>query len=655
MKKTFFILSAMLLFFGAAFAQLMEVRSVEIGTPSVPAFYNPSNSSRAVIYSEGFEGTTGTALPDGWTTAQSGAVTPWVTINSTTALGGVNNPVEAHSGDRSMARGWQEAGRDAWAFTKGFTLTEGVGYDITFWFIAAGFPAFDEYDDFEVRIGQTPTSAAMSGAHLLFENIKTRVNRWTLAECYILAPVTGTYYLGFHDLNVGAEGIFIYLDDIEVAECTCCPISNLTANYLSDCKAELKWEAPIGDFTYKVFRDNEEIATVNTESYIDDDLEATLSHTWAVRVVCQDGLSLAIRVTKERCENPDCEHLAKYLSVNYDDDCEHAELNWHAPTEELWDNTAGVTMYISESVRWMYATFQRDIMADDFIVPAGETWTISEVVFSGSHSSNSGDYEPPHAFGIEIYKDNDNRPGTLLYEKTDFLPLDGNMSSAAKTLILPEPYTISSPGKYWISFYGVYNDIDLPENQYFLFYCDQPNEAPLCFLTESNGPEWEPTPSSDFPSIYFRLFGTKSQDVVKYNVYRDGTPIATGVTETTFFDEDFNPYSKHKWSVKVVCPGGSGVSAPVLIGKDACDEESVIENSGISFTIFPNPTPGNLTIKSENNFSKVEIFNFLGQTVITQLATNNTTSLNVSQLNAGIYFVRITTEHGVGVQKFVKQ
>ena len=74
-----------------------------------------------------------------------------------------------------------------------------------------------------------------------------------------------------------------------------------------------------------------------------------------------------------------------------------------------------------------------------------------------------------------------------------------------------------------------------------------------------------------------------------------------------------------------------------------------------NFTIVPNPATNQVTISSATPFQSVEIINFLGQTVVSQSSVGNTTSINVSNLNNGIYFVRVGFENGSCVKKLVKQ
>ena len=74
-----------------------------------------------------------------------------------------------------------------------------------------------------------------------------------------------------------------------------------------------------------------------------------------------------------------------------------------------------------------------------------------------------------------------------------------------------------------------------------------------------------------------------------------------------------------------------------------------------NFTIIPNPATNQITISSATPFHLVEIINFLGQTVVSQSAEGNTATINVSNLNNGIYFVRVGFENGGSVKKLVKQ
>ena len=70
--------------------------------------------------------------------------------------------------------------------------------------------------------------------------------------------------------------------------------------------------------------------------------------------------------------------------------------------------------------------------------------------------------------------------------------------------------------------------------------------------------------------------------------------------------------------------------------------------------IYPNPAKDNLTIMAEG-MKRVTITNTLGQVVYDNEANSDNEVINMSQYDAGIYMVRITTETGSVVRKVSKQ
>lgn len=67
----------------------------------------------------------------------------------------------------------------------------------------------------------------------------------------------------------------------------------------------------------------------------------------------------------------------------------------------------------------------------------------------------------------------------------------------------------------------------------------------------------------------------------------------------------------------------------------------ITESSDVK--IYPNPSDGNFFINNSNKEYSVEIYNIIGQKVYERKNTNSTT-LSLSQLNKGVYFVKITDD-----------
>ena len=138
-----------------------------------------------------------------------------------------------------------------------------------------------------------------------------------------------------------------------------------------------------------------------------------------------------------------------------------------------------------------------------------------------------------------------------------------------------------------------------------------------------------------------------------YNVYRDGARIASNVVAPTYTDLTFDPTKEHTWAVRVICEDDE--TAAVQATKDKCKGDGLNDIVKNGFTIAPNPANSIIKITAETIFNRIEVINFLGQTVISQPNSNNNTTLDISTLNNGVYFVRIVSENGTSVQKFVKQ
>lgn len=83
---------------------------------------------------------------------------------------------------------------------------------------------------------------------------------------------------------------------------------------------------------------------------------------------------------------------------------------------------------------------------------------------------------------------------------------------------------------------------------------------------------------------------------------------------------------------------------------------SVEETEQNSFSIYPNPSKDVLNIKlALNNKSlKIEVFDILGKLVYHTNSTNNK-SINTSNWNSGLYFVKISSGNSEITKRFVKE
>lgn len=73
----------------------------------------------------------------------------------------------------------------------------------------------------------------------------------------------------------------------------------------------------------------------------------------------------------------------------------------------------------------------------------------------------------------------------------------------------------------------------------------------------------------------------------------------------------------------------------------------------LSSKIYPNPSNGNFSIKSEtNNTCEIDVLNFLGEIIyhLENVKPGEPLCLNVGK---GLYFLQITTEKTVNIEKIV--
>lgn len=97
------------------------------------------------------------------------------------------------------------------------------------------------------------------------------------------------------------------------------------------------------------------------------------------------------------------------------------------------------------------------------------------------------------------------------------------------------------------------------------------------------------------------------------------------------------------WFLGTGCPSTTGIKNPSKEKKD--------------IYVFPIPATNEITVQSsEFKVENVEVYDVLGEKILSQQATNGKQqTINVSELNAGIYFVKVRGEKQECLAKFVKE
>ena len=141
-----------------------------------------------------------------------------------------------------------------------------------------------------------------------------------------------------------------------------------------------------------------------------------------------------------------------------------------------------------------------------------------------------------------------------------------------------------------------------------------------------------------------------------YKIFEGESELGTATTTT--YEVDVSSWGAGEYTKKYcVLPVYAAADCEGEPEKECIEKTFTLSIKGYTnnFSIVPNPATKDITIKANSDFNKIEVVNFLGQTVITEQNTGNIAKLDISTLTSGVYFVRIISENSASVMKFVKQ
>lgn len=137
---------------------------------------------------------------------------------------------------------------------------------------------------------------------------------------------------------------------------------------------------------------------------------------------------------------------------------------------------------------------------------------------------------------------------------------------------------------------------------------------------------------------------TATQNSATYQWYQCPNTLLTGET-----NQDFTPTAVGDYKVIVTVGSCFATSNCVIVSTLATN--SFEEDN---FNYYPNPTTGILNISYSKEISEINVFNLIGQKVMTQKGNDLTMQLDLSELSAQTYLVKITSEGATKTIKVVK-
>ena len=157
-----------------------------------------------------------------------------------------------------------------------------------------------------------------------------------------------------------------------------------------------------------------------------------------------------------------------------------------------------------------------------------------------------------------------------------------------------------------------------------------------------------------------RISWTNVKNASAYKVYRNGNEVAN-ITETYYLDTNLDDNTKYCYNVTALngdleSEKSEEVCATTLENKIIIPD-GIIDEIETSFTIYPNPVENELFITTELCVEEISIYDIYGRETMRQQVNKLTSQqvIDVTDLNSGVYFVKVVTDGSEVVKRFVKK
>ena len=152
-------------------------------------------------------------------------------------------------------------------------------------------------------------------------------------------------------------------------------------------------------------------------------------------------------------------------------------------------------------------------------------------------------------------------------------------------------------------------------------------------------------------SVILTWTAPTDEDFIKYEIYRD-TKFMGETDGLSFVDSniDHNRKFSYTYSVRPVYEDCNGLFKSIL-AQWGLDINEYSQETKVN--VYPNPTNDRLYIETEGEINNVVIYDVYGRQQTT-VNGQQSLSIDLSKLNAGIYFIKINTEEGNIVKRIIK-
>lgn len=171
-------------------------------------------------------------------------------------------------------------------------------------------------------------------------------------------------------------------------------------------------------------------------------------------------------------------------------------------------------------------------------------------------------------------------------------------------------------------------------------YFNQDGAAPGLFIDETTG-ETGNYPEDEWFSIeiYFNLF-TFKYEILMHGDMVSQSPVPFQADNVLGGINFFAVDGSHNLYIDNVVFG-----FPIVANDDF---------SAANFSMYPNPVQDVLTIKSANSIDAIEVYDVLGKKILSSYPEAITPIIDMSSMNAGAYFVKVTIGDASNTVKVIK-
>lgn len=148
------------------------------------------------------------------------------------------------------------------------------------------------------------------------------------------------------------------------------------------------------------------------------------------------------------------------------------------------------------------------------------------------------------------------------------------------------------------------------------------------------------------------------EDALGYGIYYDGQWLGA----TTNTSEEITGCAAETEYCFTVTTITEIDSEGYIVGETVPSEEACatttpdgVAEFSTAFNIYPNPVNDILFIENGSNIEQVTIYNVTGVMVYSEECTSNNVQVNVSDLEAGVYIIKVRTEDNETIKRFVKK